>query len=268
MKKIFALMILVLLVAALAVPVFADDITLSVKIRIEGKTENLFYGEVSTNNKENFNVISLLKLAESSDSSLTISGLENGYVTSVNGVKAGQTEKGFDCYVVRINGEYVPYSTLSGVELKSGDEILVYYSDEFESGIIRDIIVDTDKIEQGYIRFTYEKPSQDGSYVTNEALAGATVKWYCDEVEFVYTTDGQGGIFIDKGALTSGEHRVVVDLYHSNGAPAILRLAPDYTVKVPVAIGDTTVVYICAAAAVISLGAAVLLSFSFRKRKV
>lgn len=41
------------------------------------------------------------------------------------------------------------------------DEILVYYSNEFEEDIILSPIIDTEKIEQGYIRFTYEKPSPD-----------------------------------------------------------------------------------------------------------
>ncbi len=45
-----------------------------------------------------------------------------------------------------------------------------YYSNEFEEDIILSPIIDTEKIEQGYIRFTYEKPSEDGTFVTAEAI--------------------------------------------------------------------------------------------------
>lgn len=268
MKKIITALALVLILAFSAVlPAFANTPSLTVKIRIEGKTENLFFGEVTTNNKENYSIINMLKLADAQSETLAVTGLSEGYILAVNYDKIGQTEKGLDGFVIRVNGEHVHYANLDSYELKNGDEILVYYSDEWNSGIIRDIIVDTEKIEQGYIRFTYEKPSSDGSFVTNESIVGATVKWYCDEVEFTYVTDGQGGIIIDKPALTSGTHRMNINLYNEDGTPAILRLAPDYTLSVPVAIGDTVAVYVCAAVAVLSLAAIAVLWVSLKRKK-
>lgn len=267
MKKIITALALVLILAFSAIlPAFANTPSLTVKIRIEGKTENLFFGEVTTNNKENYSIINMLKLADAQSETLAVTGLSEGYILAVNYDKIGQTEKGLDGFVIRVNGEHVPYANLDSYELKNGDEILVYYSDEWNSGIIRDIIVDTEKIEQGYIRFTYEKPSSDGSFVTNESIVGATVKWYCDEVEFTYVTDGQGGIIIDKPALTSGTHRMNINLYNEDGTPAILRLAPDYTLSVPVAIGDTVAVYVCAAVAVLSLAAIAVLWVSLKRK--
>ena len=267
MKKIVALIAFALIVATVAaLPAFAAEQSFGVSLRIEGKTENVYYGQVTTGSVDDFNVIKLLARVDRENDDLEITGLENGYITAINQVKAGQTAKGFDGYVVRVNGEYVPYSELGFFKLEAGDEIIVYYSDEFESGIITEVIVDTERIDQGYIKFTYEKPYSDGKYVSSEALVGATVRWYCGEAEFVYTTDGQGGIIIDKAALTSGEHKMSIELYHGNGAPAVLRFAPDYTVKVPVAIGDTNLVYACAIAAAVSLGAAVLLAISLKKR--
>lgn len=96
--------------------------------------------------------------------------------------------------------------------------------------------------------------------VTAEAIVGATVTWYCDEVAFTYTTDAQGGIYVEKTALTSGNHRVGLELTREDGTPAMLRSAPDYTVEVPVGIGDTVLVYVCGAFAVLSLAAIVIFS--------
>lgn len=268
MKKFVTFFVAVVILMSLAVlPTFADALSLTVNVRVEGKSQNLFFGDITTNNKENYNVISILKLADSQSESMTIEGLENGYITAINGERMGQTEKGLDGYVVRVNGEYVPYAALSTYPLKSGDKIMVYYSNEFDGGIILSPIVDIEKIEQGYIRFTYEKLSEDGGFVTNEAIIGATVTWYCDEVAFTYTTDGQGGIYIEKTALTSGTHRVGLELANEDGTPALLRLAPDYTIDVPVDIGDTVLVYIFGGLAVLSLAAIVILTASFKRVK-
>ena len=268
MKKFVTFFVVVAILMSLAVlPTFADALSLTVNVRVEGKSQNLFFGEITTNNKENYNVVSILKLADAQSEGMVIEGLENGYITAINGERIGQTEKGLDGYVVRINGEYVPYAELSSYALKDGDEILVYYSNEFDGGIILEPIIDTEKIEQGYIRFTYEKPSQDGHFVTAEAIVGAIVTWYCDDVAFTYVTDAQGGIYVEKTALTSGAHRIGLELIREDGTPGLLRLAPNYTVDVPVDIGDTVLVYACGALAALSLAAIIILSASFKKAK-
>ena len=267
MKKILAFAVILILLVSSIIPAFAEVTTLSVKVRIEGKTQNLFYDTVTTNNQNNFSIAEILMLADQKSDKLKIDGLGLGYITAINGDKIGQTASGQDIYVVRVNGEYIPYGELDAYTLKSGDEILVYYSDEFGDGMIFPI-VDTSKLEsQKYIRFVYEKPTADGGAVTNESVVGATVTWYCDNVAFTYVTDGQGGIYIDKTAFTSGDHKVAIELTREDGTPALLRLAPDYKVTVPVGIGDTFAIYICAAAAIVSLIAVIALSITFKKRK-
>ena len=267
MKKFLVLAVVLVLLAVSALPALATLPSLEVSVRIEGKNENLFYDKISTNNQNNFSVLEILKLADSKSDNLKIEGLNLGYITAINGDKIGQTEGGQDLYVVRINGEYIPYGELGDYALKSGDEILVYYSDEFGDGMIFPI-VDTSKLESHrYIRFIYEKPSEDGSSFSNESVVGATVTWYCDEAAFTYVTDGQGGIYIDKNSFTSGDHKLAIELAREDGTPALLRLAPDYKVTVPVGIGDSLAVYICAAAVLISLAAVVVLAASLKKKK-
>lgn len=267
MKKILAIVTILVLLAVSVVPAFATAPSFSAKVRIEGKTQNLFYDTVTTNNQNNFSIIEVLRLADQKSDALKIDGLDLGYITAINGDKIGKAEGGQDIYVIRVNGEYVPYGSIPRYELKDGDEILVYYSDEFGGGMIFPI-VDTSKLEsQRYIRFVYEKPSDDGTSFTNESVTGATVNWYCDEVAFTYVTDGQGGIYIDKNAFTSGDHKMTIELAREDGTPALLRLAPDYKVNVPVGIGDTLAVYICAAVALVSLGAIIALVVSLKKKK-
>jgi sulfur carrier protein ThiS len=266
-KRLFVAFVAAIILLTSAIPAFANVPTVEVSLRIEGKNSTLFYDKLSTNNQINFNVLSMLTLADTNSDAITIEGLNLGYITAINGEKIGQTAGGQDGYVVRVNGEYLPYAQLSTYTLKNGDSILVYYADEFERGMMFPI-VDTDKlVSQRYLRFTYEEPSEDGKSVSNKSISGATVKWYCDDVEFVYTTDGNGGVYIDKSAFTSGKHKLALELYYEDGTPALLRLTPDYTVSVPVGIGDTFTVFICAAAMIICAAAITLLSISLKKKK-
>lgn len=47
-----------------------------------------------------------------------------------------------------------------------------------------------------------------------------------------YTTDENGTISLSKADFTSGEHSVQVEKKNSNGAPAVLRYADDFTVNI------------------------------------
>ena len=268
MKKKLILIALTLVIAAMSVlNVFAELPSYSVKLRIEGKSENLFYGEISTNNLLNFTIPNVILLADSQNENLSVKGLDIGYITEINGDRIGVTEKGQDIYVIRVNGEYVPYSEIDSYTLKSGDEILVYYSDEFGDGIINPMVDTSKMLTERYIRFFYEKTSEDGKSFSNESVVGATVNWYCDEAVFTYTTDAKGGIYIDKAAFVGGKHKVEISLYREDGTPALLRFAPDYTIDVPVDVGDSPMLYAAFASAVLSLCAAVCLAISLKKKK-
>lgn len=266
MKKKLILIVLTVIIAAMsAISVFADMPEYSVKLRIEGKNGNLFFDEVSTNNSLNFTIPNMIMLADSRSDELSVKGLDIGYITEINGDGIGVTEKGQDIYVIRVNGEYVPYSEIDSYSLKNGDEILVYYSDEFGDGMIFPMVDTSKLVSDRYIRFFYEKPSEDGKSFSNESVVGATVNWYCGDAMFTYTTDAKGGFYLEKAAFVGGKHKVELNLVREDGTPALLRLAPDYTIEVPVDVGDSHDVYIAFAAAVASLCGIICLALSLKK---
>ena len=133
MKKTVILIALsIILTAVCVLPAFAAPTSITVDLRIEGKTENLFYDKVTTNNSLNFNVASILMLADVQSEKLSIDGLSNGYITAISGDAVGQTENGLDTFVIKVNGNYLPYDQISSYQLNDGDDILVYY------GILKD----------------------------------------------------------------------------------------------------------------------------------
>lgn len=266
-KTVILIVIAIALVMSLALPAFANAPSLTVKLRVEGKDENLFYGDITTNNSLNYNILSILMLADNQSDKMNIEGLAYGYVTAINGAKIGEGESGLATYSLRVNGEYVPFSEAATYPLENGDEILLYYGDEFGKGFMFPI-VDTKKLHQGYIKFTCEMPAEDGEGVTTQNIIGATVTWYCDEVPFTYVTDAQGGIYVEKNALTGGAHKVSLELKDENGIPMLLRLTPDYKIDVPVEIGDSFAVYLLAAVSALSLVAAAVLFVSLKKKRI
>jgi hypothetical protein len=268
MKKTVILIALsIILTAVCVLPAFAAPTSITVDLRIEGKTENLFYDKVTTNNSLNFNVASILMLADVQSEKLSIDGLSNGYITAISGDAVGQTENGLDTFVIKVNGNYLPYDQISSYQLNDGDDILVYYGDEFGRGVMIPM-VDTNKLDQGYLRFFCEIPTEDGKGVTTKNIIGASVTWYCDDVPFQYVTDAQGGFYLEKAAFTSGTHKIEINLYDTDGTPLLLRLEPNYTVDVAVGIGDSYAVYFCAAAALVSLLAGSLVLASLKKKKI
>lgn len=266
MKRALILLAAALLLVCSALPSFAAEPSLTVDLRIEGKDKNLFCGKITTNQPANYNVINILRLADEQSDSLFVSGLDFGYITEINGVKTGQTEGKKDGYTVTVNGVYIPFEEIESYQLKNNDSIIVYYADNYGKDIIIPMI-DQKKLDEGYIKFFYEKLSEDGKSSTTLPIVGASVTWYCGDAPFNYLTDSKGGIQIEKNALTSGCHRLSIELDDENGTPMLLRLPPDFTINVSVDIGDGFGLYFCSALALASFASAAVISASFFKRK-
>lgn len=268
MKKTLILFVIsVILIIGCVLPAIAAEPSLTVNLRIEGKDENLFYGKITTNNSANYNIINILMLADNQSESLSIKGLSYGYITEINGLGIGQTAGGKDNYTVTVNDVRVDFEDIGTYPLKNNDTIIVYYADNYGEDMIFPI-VDLKKLDQGYLKFSYEKHSEDGKSVTNLPISGATVTWYCDNAPFTYVTDGQGGIYIEKSAFTSGSHKLSIELKDENGTPMLLRPTPDFTVEVPVGIGDSFAVYVCTAIALFSFTASAILCISLKKKRI
>ena len=243
MKKIIAFIgLLAIVLSVFALPSFAAGGTLSV--RVEGPTENLYYNDNMVIDIDYRTTLYEILYSLDASGKVDFTGIEYGYIAAVNGFAGAQTELGWDGYSVRLNGQYIGWDDLRTTRINDGDEILVYYSDEFGQGIAFPVVKDDD-IESGKLRFITETPvaNKPNSYMI-EPIVGATVRWYIDEDYVDFKTSSSGEVLIDRGFLSSGAHRIEIIQNNENGTPAVLRLAPNYTINVPTAVGDSPLLYI------------------------
>ena len=261
-NRLFLLFLLSLLSLCLVLPAAAVERT--VTVRIEGAEDTLYYDTVSIP-VAGVSVLDVLLLVDEADNGIDLVGIENGYISAVNNEAAGRTAKGWDGFGVRMDGALISYDRLATAHVNTGAEIVVYYADEFESGFLIPIM-DDDDLLSGVLRFFAEVPQENGSY-TVEAIEGATVRWYCGDAFATYVTDENGKIRIEKALLLSGDHRVWIDLRNEEGCPLLLRFAPDFTVNIPTAVGDSPAVYILSAGIVASVAAIAALLTSLLKKR-
>ncbi|MGN1130460.1 MAG: DUF4430 domain-containing protein, partial [Ruminococcus sp.] len=125
-KTITFITLFVLLLTSMA---FSTNATADsqVNIRIEGITNTLYQDTVSMEITDSTTVADALSLADENCESLTISGLENGYITAVNGESSAQFG-GWDGWMYAVN-DSVPEVGISSCPVKDGDTIVLYYGD-------------------------------------------------------------------------------------------------------------------------------------------
>ncbi len=199
------------------------DTTLSVPIRIEGVSGNLFYETVSvTDSDGKITAADALIFADEQSDKLTIKGADSGYITEINGEKAGAFG-GYDGWYYAVNME-VPTVGVNDFELKDGDELVVYYGG-FPCQLP---FVETDRLDNGVIAFK----SNDVEYDENWNASNVVNPVSDAEVTIgdkTYTTDKNGEITLDKDT-PSGELSAQIAKKDSSGAPCVLRFAPDFTI--------------------------------------
>ena len=98
-----------------------------VNIRIEGITKTLYQDTISMEITDTTSVADVLSLADKNSDSLTIVGIENGYITEVNGETSGKFG-GWDGWMYAVN-DSVPEVGISSCPVKDGDSIVLYYGD-------------------------------------------------------------------------------------------------------------------------------------------
>ena len=206
--------------------------TMTVKLRIEGINENLFYDDVTVPyTSESLTVQDMIVYADEQNENLTVVGAAGAspYITSINGDAAG-TFGGWDGWLYTINGEELP-TDISGAYLYEGDEVLFYYGDPYGVGM-QYPEVDLSEIDKRVIKFTSKDTTYDSSYnpiVSVNPVEGATV--YFEGTEYV--TDEEGKITVQRDLLSEGVHAIQIEKKAENGLPLVLRFAPDFTVDVP-----------------------------------
>lgn len=220
MKKIIsAIAAFAVVLSSLVVSPFAAD-EKTVSLRIEGKSETYFYGDVTTNAST---VAELMDEVDAANDNLTITNPTGTYITAINGDVAGSVApKYWDGWLYMVND--VESSVGIGVQqIKDGDVIVFYYSDEYGSHGFAKPVADLSKLGDREITFT----SEDNSHIT-VPVEGAKVTWDGKE----YVTDADGKIVIEKADFTVGDHSVGISKVAEDGVPLVLRFAPDYKITV------------------------------------
>ncbi len=217
----------------LSVSAFAADAKeMRITLRIEGIKDNLYYNTaVVPYSAENLTVQDALMYFDGQSDDITITGVENSWITAVNDETQG-TFGGWDGWLYMVNG-VSPNDTVSGYNLSDGDSIVLYYGDPYGAGM-QYPAVDRSRISEGVLTFTSEDTVYDSDYnpttVVNP-VADMTVTWSFDGGTADYITDENGSVRIDDKYLTAGSHGVSVNKTSDEGIPLVLRLEPGYSVE-------------------------------------
>lgn len=224
MKKIIsAIAAFAVVLSSLVVSPFAAD-EKTVSLRIEGKSETYFYGDVTTNAST---VAELMNEVDAANDNLTITNPTGTYITAINGdVEETVENKNYYGWMDLVNG--VAQSVGIGEQqIKDGDVIVFYYADEYGSHGFAKPVADLSKLGDREITFTSDAHDKDFNPIT-VPVEGAKVTWDGKE----YVTDADGKIVIDKADFTVGDHSVGISKVAEDGVPLVLRFASDYKITV------------------------------------
>ena len=230
MKRIASVLTVITLLTSLFCFGAAAEGTVQVTLRIEGINSNFYYDTLKL--EENATVLDALKMANA-DADLDMKGLEEGYITEVNG-EAAATFGGWDGWLFRVNG-ISPTVSCREYVLQNNDQIVFYYSDEYGVGMQ---FPQVEVLENGVIRFTSEDVTYDADFnpVTQvNSVTGAQVTLEGK----TYQTDENGEISVGQDITQSGEYRLQIERYADSGVPTVLRLAPDFTVSLTAGVSET-----------------------------
>lgn len=224
MKKIIsAIAAFAVVLSSLVVSPFAAD-EKTVSLRIEGKSETYFYGDVTTNAST---VAELMNEVDAANDNLTITNPTGTYITAINGdVEENVENKNYYGWMDLVNG-VAPSVGIGEQQIKDGDVIVFYYSDEYGSHGFAKPVADLSKLGDREITFTSDAHDKDFNPIT-VPVEGAKVTWDGKE----YVTDADGKIVIDKADFTVGDHSVGISKVAEDGVPLVLRFASDYKITV------------------------------------
>ena len=233
-KKTLSVVMALLLLAVCAVPALAAGDKATVSLRVEGLKDCLYYNDVTVD--AGATVLDVLQAADESEESLTLTVVTTDYgpyLTAINGLAAGtQTATGWDGWQYHVDGAD-PGVGVSAYTVSDGEEIVVFYGDEWgETGMFYPEI-DLSAIDKGLVSFTATATEYDENWnptTVDVTLTGYTLYWDGK----AYTPDDEGVCELPVSALRDKTHSVQIERYAENGMPDILRYAPDYTVEASV----------------------------------
>lgn len=230
MKKFLSMtLILFVLIGTCGITVFAETKSFSASLRVEGAEKTYFNRNVTLSSNEDavYTVASFLASVAEDNPDLTVKGADTGYITEINGEKAGQFG-GWDGWYYTVNGKS-PDVGIGDYELSDNDVVVIYYGDypcqlpETDAswfaakGVLRFTSLDTE-YDADWNPTTVRNPIEGMTVTLNNALT--------------YVTDENGEIQVDLKhiAFEKPEINVQVRKTSEKGAPQVCRFAPDYTV--------------------------------------
>ena len=164
---------------------------------------------------------------------LDIKGIENDYITSVEGENAGFFG-GWDGWMFRVNGVEASQG-IKETAIEDGDTLYLYYADPFGAGSQYPEIHDEELCVNGKLSFTSKDTdwSTGEPVVTENPVVGATVTlydtyldddgtYYANNILAYLTTDKDGAISIPISFLDNGKYGIFIERYASNGAPTVV----------------------------------------------
>ena len=233
-KKVLSILLTVMVLLSISgITVFAaPESTMSITLRIEGINANLFNKTVAVPYTDSLALKAALQYIDAQEDSITIKGIDSGYISDINGETAGKFG-GWDGWLYRVN-DTEPSAGIDSYMLKNGDNVVLYYGDPYGDGM-QFPAADTSRLADGVIQFTSSDTTYDANYnpvVTVNPVVGAAVTWFFNNTSATYTTDANGEIVIDATQLTAGAHSIQISKLNDQGLPLVLRFASDYSVTV------------------------------------
>ncbi len=161
MIKIFiACMIGSMLISHAGYVLAGTDTRMTVVLRIEGMSENIFYDELDVPYDGELTAAEVLAFADDMSDQLSVTGEDTGFITDINSEVSG-TFGGWDGWLFTVN-DTSPSVGIDSYIMEEGDVLLVYDGDPFGVGM-QFPAADLSGLEDGRIRFT----SSDTTYDTD-----------------------------------------------------------------------------------------------------
>lgn len=234
MKRIISLILTLTMMLTFTAVLASAEESITVSVRIEGNDENLFYGDVVLTGDDSFTVEDVLKAADASDDTLTITFDESYYggyyISAVNGSYAGEFG-GWDGWNF-IHNAVAPSNGISYEYIAEGSVIVLYYG-EYPTQIA---YIDGDDSADGefYIYSDEAIYDDDWNFVGYDKviITDYTLTWGYGDGETVEIEVGSDGlVVISSEYLEDGTHSVQLSKYSDSGAVCVLRFAPDFEVE-------------------------------------
>ena len=204
MKKLLAIILCAVLIISAAAFVSCTPAGPTFSLRIEGNSENIFYGDVAL--EEGMSLKDALVAFDEANDDITLTGAADDYITAVNGEIAGNFG-GWDGWCIMVNGE-APSSASSEITLFEGDEVVLYYGDPWGAGM------------------AYPSVSGEGGKLTFTGGSFEGMKVMLGDNEY---TVGANGVVEN---ISAGEYSLQVELFAENGLNLVYRFAPDHKITV------------------------------------